>query len=326
MARPKSKADHNEAAVGDEQTPGLPAMKEAADLMAKVETAYTEERDLANQLFGQAQMANAFAKFSTVVTLSKLKYIKESKLYRAFKGKTIVSTDGTESRLVGTWEEYCGLLGLSVSKVDEDLTNLGIFGEDALENLNRIGAGYRELRKLRKLPDEVRATVAGQLVNLDDKEEVVALIDELATRHATEKTALEKQVAELQEDAKATDKVIAAKNQKLDAQEKLLAKLQNKSGDWVPRAKEICIENTRIAADILEGFDKLDQLRDAILNEDFGEDDREAAIEAMAVVYFDAANQIIGRAAEVMAACEEVFVGYKDKAMPMLDVFAVQGE
>jgi hypothetical protein len=34
---------------------------------------YPEERDLINQLVGQVQMASAFSKFTTVVSLTKLK-------------------------------------------------------------------------------------------------------------------------------------------------------------------------------------------------------------------------------------------------------------
>lgn len=143
-----------------------------------------------------------------------------------------------------------------------------------------------------------------------------------ALRDARENDSKEK--ADLKADYEAQEKIILDKNKKIDAQEKLLHKLQNRSGDWHPRAFEICMENTRIGAGVLEAMDKLDVMRDAILNEDFGEDEREAAIEAMAVVHYDTLNQIVDRMAEVMAACEEVFIGYKEKARPMLQVFGDQ--
>ena len=62
----------------------------------------------------------------------------------------------------------------------------------------------------------------------------------------------------------------------------------------------------------------MDTLRDMFLTEDFGEDN-EAATEMMAVVYYDAINQIVGSVAELRDACDEVFSGYKDLAKPMLD-------
>jgi hypothetical protein len=48
---------------------------------------YEADRDLANQLLGQAQMALAFEEFSLTVRTSKLAFVKENKLYRALKGK-----------------------------------------------------------------------------------------------------------------------------------------------------------------------------------------------------------------------------------------------
>ncbi|MGV5427481.1 hypothetical protein ACV4WK_34240, partial [Pseudomonas aeruginosa] len=108
-----------------------------------------EERDLVNQLLGQAQLAGAFEDFSRTVRISKLAYVKENKLYREIKGMKFRT--GAES-MNGTWEEFCNLLGRSVDQVDRDIANLRTFGEEALESMSRMGIGYRELRQWRKLP------------------------------------------------------------------------------------------------------------------------------------------------------------------------------
>lgn len=289
--------------------------------IAGITEAYSEERDLANQLLGQAQMAGAISKFAGVVSLTKLLHVKESKLYKAFAGKTVVLPGGENRRLVGTWEEYCELLGSSRQTVDEDLTNLRVFGEEAMGNLARVGAGYRELRQLRKLPADERTALI-EAARTGDKDELLDLAESLIARHAKEKEALDKANAELKADYEAQGAVIKKKDEKLNSLEKQLHKLQNRAGDWHPRAAEIAIETTRHGAAALEALDKLDTMRDAILTEEFGDADREAAIEAMAVVYCDAVGQIAGRLAEVMADCEEVFIGYKEKARPMLDVEA----
>jgi len=278
---------------------------------------FSEERDLANQLLGQVEMASTFSKVLTVTSLSKLAYIKENKLYRALKGKKI----GNGYQFDGTWDGYCTLLGLSREKVDLDLANLSAFGEDALESLGRIGAGYRDLRKLRKLPEDVRSEVIGQLVNLDDKEEVVALIDELAAKHTREKDALTKEVEELKADAEVVGKVVEDKNKKIDALEMELHRLRSKTKDWHPRAFAISLETTTRGAQVLEGLDALDALRTSILEEDFGEADREAALEAMAMVYYDTVSHLVDRVAEVMLLCDDNFIGYKEKARPLLSVF-----
>lgn len=325
MARVPKKTDNPPTIVTDADTPALPAMVADVNTFAKIEAGYTEDRDLLNQLMGQIQMTSAISKLTTVVGLTKLKHIKETKLYRALAGKKAIAPDGTEIADVGTFEGFCLAIGSTRQKVDEDLLNLRIFGEEAMDNLTRIGAGYRELRQLRKLPED-QQTALIEVARLGDKEAFVELAEEIITKHAKEKTTLEKQLTDLKGDNAALDQIVAKKEAALNEREKLIHKLQNKSGDWHPRAFEISAENTRVAAQMLEGLDKLDQLREAILNEDFGAADREAAIEAMAVVHYDALNQIAGRIAEVMAACDEVFIGYKDKPRPMLEVFAAQGE
>lgn len=101
--------------------------------LAQVEANYGAARDFINQLLGRAQMADAFRKFSTTVVTSQLATVKESKSYKSMSGMKIPDV-GT---LTGTWEEFCNLLGLSVSKVDEDINHLRIFGEEAQERAVR---------------------------------------------------------------------------------------------------------------------------------------------------------------------------------------------
>jgi len=119
--------------------------------MATLLSSHSDERDLVNQLLGQVQMADAFAKFSVTVTTSKLAYVKENKLYRALKGQK--SRNGYDF-LNGSWEEFCNLLGISVEKADKDIANLRAFGEEALDSMSRMGIGYREMRQYRRLPED----------------------------------------------------------------------------------------------------------------------------------------------------------------------------
>lgn len=148
-------------------------------------------------------------------------------------------------------------------------------------------------------------------------------LDEIATMSVKElRAALREAKDESKADNDALNAVIKKKDEKINSLDKQLHKLQNRAGDWHPRATEIAIETTRHAAGALEMLDKLDEMRNAILTEEFGEKDRESAIEAMAVVYYDGVSQVAARLAEVLAACEEVFIGYKEKSRPMLDVEA----
>lgn len=295
----------------------LAEAEHATQELAAMQAEYGQGRDLVNQMLGQAQAFHAAGDLLRTFGVAKLAFVKENKLYQQLAGMR--APNGSELR--GTWVEFCGLLGVSDDKANEDIANLRTFGEEALESMNRVGIGYRDLRQYRRLPQDERLALI-EAAKSGDKEELVELAEILLSKHSKEKEELEKANAELKADYEAQGAVIKKKDEKLNAVEKQLHKLQNRAADWHPRATEIAIETTRHAAATLEALDKLDAMRNAILTEDFGEEDREAAIEAMAVVYYDAVGQIGGRLAEVMADCEEVFIGYKEKARPMLDVEA----
>lgn len=185
-------------------------------------------RDLVNQLLGQIQMANSFARFADVVSLQKLKYIKDNKVYRSVAGVSMVSAfDGEKIADVGTWGGFCKALGLSVSKVDEDLLNLSVFGEEALKQLSSIGAGYRELRQYRKLPADDKTALI-EAAKAGDKEQLLDLAETLIERHVQEKTALNAKVNDLEQDINSTGKRISNMNAEIERAESELSRLKAK--------------------------------------------------------------------------------------------------
>lgn len=95
------------------QTPGIARAAETANQMVAIQADYNENRDLVNQMLGQIQMSRAISKFTDVVSLSKLKQIKESKMYRAAAGQKMVGLAGEEIADVGTWAGFCQALGVS---------------------------------------------------------------------------------------------------------------------------------------------------------------------------------------------------------------------
>lgn len=207
-----------------------------------------DERDLVNQILGQVQMARSIARFADVVSLSKLAHIKETKMYRALQGKKAIDADGNEIADVGTWDGFCQALGLSRSKVDEDLTNLKAFGEEALKQLGAIGAGYRELRQWRRLPDDAKSALieASKLGNLDA---VQYLAEELIHTHTKEKDELQKKLTDTQADYDALGEVLSKKNAELDRTkqdlEKAKRRIETMSAD--DAAKELRQEVVGIA-------------------------------------------------------------------------------
>lgn len=187
---------------GEETAPAVAAV----DGLAQLQASYGQERDLVNQLLGQAQMADAISKLTATVAVSKMAFVKESKLYRQLAG----TKDRDGRGLAGTWEEFCALLGTSAPKVNEDIANLQSFGEQALESMSAMGIGYRELRQYRKLPEDQKQALI-EVAKAGDKEGFVELAEEIIAKHAKEKEALTTQVEESKATLEAKDRVLQSK-------------------------------------------------------------------------------------------------------------------
>ncbi|EOY8031133.1 hypothetical protein ACQEL9_002848 [Raoultella planticola] len=215
-----------------------PELESTQNLMATVSSQMNDERDLINQLLGQVQMARSFAKFADVVSLSKLKHIKESKIYHALKGKRGTDFDGNEIADVGTWDGFCQALGLSRSKIDEDLTNLSAFGEDALKQLSAVGAGYRELRQFRRLPEDQKSALI-EVAKEGDKTALLELAEEMIAKHAREKE-------ELKTDLEISRQMLAEKKEELgtmrNEKEELKSRLVRRTTTETPDEEGVALE------------------------------------------------------------------------------------
>ena len=246
MARKPAMTENTAQVVTDADTPALPAMTEAASVLAAVQADYSKERDLVNQLLGQAQMAGAFEEFSRTVRTSKLAFVKENKLYRALAGKQ--TPDGTE-KLSGTWEEFCSLLGRSVDQVDEDIKNLRQFGEQALESMSRMGIGYRELRQFRRLPEDQKTALI-EVAKSGDKDAFLELAEDLIAKHAKEKESLTQRAEEAEANLEARSRVLEDKNSKIDQLTEEVAKIKKRVKALPPAdvGEEIRKEVTTLAA------------------------------------------------------------------------------
>lgn len=235
------------AAPAAELVPDAPVNEEAVNViqnLGAIAQGMQDERDLVNQLLGQAQMAGAFEEFSRTVRTSKLAYVKENKLYRALAGKK--APNGSE--FSGTWAEFCSVLGISVDKADMDIANLRAFGEEALESMTRMGIGYRELRQWRRLPEDAKSALieASKQGNLDA---VQYLAEELIHTHTKEKDELQKRLTDTQADYDALGEVLSKKNAELDRTkqdlEKAKRRIETMSAD--DAAKELRQEVVGIA-------------------------------------------------------------------------------
>lgn len=191
--------------------------------LAEKEAAEADERDLLNQLLGQAQMADAFEQFSRTVRTSKLAFVKENKLYRALKG--VKTANG--SHFSGTWEDFCQLLGMSRDKVELDITNLRTFGEEALDSMSRMGIGYREMRQYRKLPNDQRLALI-EAAKEGDKNLLLDLAEDLISKHIKEKESITKEVEDIKTDLDISRQALAEKKEQLDQSREDNSALQDK--------------------------------------------------------------------------------------------------
>ncbi|KRP97460.1 hypothetical protein TX25_06020 [Pseudomonas lactis] len=230
--------------------------------MSTIQASHSDERDLVNQLLGQAQMSDAFAKFSVTVTSSKIAFVKENKLYRALAGKQ----SGNGYQFQGTWEEFCGLLGMSREKADQDIANLRTFGEEALDSMSRMGIGYREMRQYRRLPEDAQAALI-EVAKAGDKDAFVDLAEEIIAKHAKEKSELTQRLDEVNADYDAQGEVMAKKTKELDSTKQELEKHRKRIQTATPddvikelRTEVVALQfevEAKILGELREGFAKM---------------------------------------------------------------------
>ncbi|WP_448761337.1 hypothetical protein [Acinetobacter tandoii] len=192
--------------------------------LAQIEQTVSVEQIQLSEKLGAIKATNFIKKLVTVTEIKLIAEIKETKQYKGLK----VINDFGKVVTVTTWDHFCKHIGMSCEKVDEDIRNLGMFGEDFLETSQRIGLGYRDLRKLRKLNDAEREIVInGEAVKTEDRESLIDLIEEMSAKHARDKETLNKQVKDLTADNEAKDLIIKGKDEKATKLDVELTKLKS---------------------------------------------------------------------------------------------------
>lgn len=196
-------------------------LSEQQDAVVLAAQAMTQDVAEAHQAMG---MIKAFGFMEKLLTVSNLKVLSEIKNSKKYKGLSYVNNDGSVLT-VSTWEEFCGACNLSHKHVDENLRNLSSLGEDFLEISQRLGLGYREMRKLRQLSEAARAEIVdADYSEATDKEDLIEKIEDLTAKHAKEKEALQAQLKRKSDDYEAQAKMIAAKNDRINHLDLELAK------------------------------------------------------------------------------------------------------
>jgi len=190
--------------------------------LAQIKQSISSEQIQLSEKIG-ALKATAF--FKKLVTVTEIKLIAEIKETKQYKGLSIINTNG-KPVTVTTFEEFCNYLGHSYEKINQDIQNLSAFGEDFLETSQRMGLGYRDLRKLRKLDDADREVIInGESVKTEDRESLIDLIEEMSAKHRKEKDALESANKELKADKDALETILQKKDEKVNQLDTQVTKL-----------------------------------------------------------------------------------------------------
>ena len=196
-------------------------LSEQQDAVVMAAQAMTAEMADAYEMLGMIKMSDFHRKLTTCQHIKVLAEFKEAKKY---KGLEMLDISGNR-RQVSTWDDFCSALGFSRQKIDEDISNLYKLGEDFLETSQRLGLGYREMRKLRQLPEEARAEIVdADYSDTTDKEELIEKIEDLTAQHAKEKEALQAQLKRKSDDYEAQAKVLTTKNDRINHLDLELAK------------------------------------------------------------------------------------------------------
>lgn len=207
--------------------------KEIQNSTALAAQALTQDIAEAHEAMG---MIKAFGFVNKLLTVGTLKILTEIKNNKKYKG-LVTYIDG-KLTTVGSWEQYCKACGFSVNKVDEDLLNLSVLGEEFLEDSQRLGLGYRDLRKLRKLPDDARAEIVeADYSEATDKEELLERIEDLTAKFAKEKGELEGKLKQSRDNYEAQAKVLANKNEQINKLDLKLAEKEQWFKNLTPEQK-----------------------------------------------------------------------------------------
>lgn len=190
--------------------------------LAKIEQSVSVEQIQLSEKLG-AIKATSFIK--KLVTVTEIKLIAEIKETKQYKGLKVIDSAG-KLVTVTTFEEFCNHIGMSREKADQDILNLSTFGEDFLETSQRMGLGYRDLRKLRKLDDADREVIIeGEAVKAEDRESLIDLIEEMSAKHRKQKDALETENKELKADKDALETILQKKDEKVNQLDTQVTKL-----------------------------------------------------------------------------------------------------
>lgn len=189
---------------------------EAQSVLSKIENDFNREKAEAHILLGRVEAFNFAKRFLEFGELKTIEKIKEKK---AYKGLLVIDKNTGEEKRISTFKEFCQHLGISYETVNNHLNYLRDLGEPLYKESLRLGVSDREMRRLRKLPDETLIDIAK--IDFSEDEDKSRLVEKLAeAEKMIEKLSdtIEEQVEQLADTVQKLDK----KTEDYEAQSRVL--------------------------------------------------------------------------------------------------------
>jgi hypothetical protein len=309
------------------------------DLSAEQEKAVVETRKVLadkEQVLKELGRIEAFGFVNKLLTVSSLKILQNIKESKSYQGLTYYNSQG-ELLTVSSWNECCEFkLHMSRQNLDKNLLNLREFGEEFFESSKKLGLGDRELRKLRKLPEEEQSfVIESQAIDMGDKEAVKELIEDLTDKHVKEKGQLKAQLDESQKLATVRNNLLQDANNRLNitTEELMQAKVQQNAApepeQWAKQVHEINQLCTRLAAKAIELAEQMDDVSETIMATEVGQQYSERAMEHMAAVQIHCVDQLFLAVNTLSIETRQRFEFYVNQGRPMYseaEILALEAE
>lgn len=223
------------------------------------EGAISEQQEQVSSAFdlgrfvGVAQLARTMSNFSAAAEIRAFEEINKSK---AFKHLPVKHPDGNFCPAENI-DEFCRLVfGRGYKAMSNHKVMLQQLGEEAYENVQRIGLNRAQLRLLLTLPEDERAAVE-EAMQAGSKDEIVGLIESMANKLDEARTEVE----HLKADMRAVEDISAEKSKRVETLLREKARIKAAPPDQV--LADLQSEATRMTNDVRGGV--VGQLRQALV-------------------------------------------------------------
>lgn len=199
----------------------------AADTMAAAARIAMQSTELMKQV-GRIEMGQFLATVADRAIAETYVKIRDSKTYN---GMVYIGPDG-DVRQVATLDEFCDVfMPRSYRRCQELASNLQLLGPALYEQAEAIGIRQKDYNALKALPADDQVLIKHAIEETKSRDEVLDLLQEMAVKHSTEKTALTKAAADARADYEAQQTISKNKQKRIDELERETARIAHLEPD-----------------------------------------------------------------------------------------------